>query len=177
MLPKYYYLFALPLLLFMGQAQASFSTHLTPAQIEADMQAHFPAKEYAAVARVELHNPRVNLSSQVAGIKIALTLSAKMAGQKEKEGKVVLQAGLNYKPASGELFLIDPELLDLEMPLVNGDLTEEIRSTVINMLRNIIPLIRIYRVKESDLNHSLDKSTLKTYSVTDGRLNLEFGFK
>jgi hypothetical protein len=177
MLPKYYYLVALSLLLVMSQAQASFTTQLTPAQIEADMQSHFPAKEYAAVARVELLYPRVDLSSQESGITIHLTLLAKMAGQKEKEGKVVLHTGLNYKPASGELFLVDPELVDLEMPFVNGDLMEEIKSTVVNMLRNIIPLIRIYRVKESDLNHSLDKSTLKTYSVADDRLNLEFGFK
>lgn len=163
--------------LFFAQAQAAFYTEVTEAQMASAMRFHFPAKEYASVARVELDYPQVSLSRDKGAIDITLILYVMMAGQERREGSVSLRADLSYKPASGELYLTAPKLMTMEVAGVKSDLKPALRENVNTVLQNVIPLIRIYRVKETDLNHSLDKSTLKSSLVDDGVLKLEFGFK
>lgn len=165
------------LVLLAGQVLAAFHTQVSEAQITKAMRLHFPAKEYATVARVELDYPQVSLSREKGFIDIRLSLSAVMAGKGEREGTVTLRAGLSYKPASGELYLSAPQLTALEVKGINGELKQALSENVDMVLQNVIPLIRIYQVNEKDLNHSLDKSTLKSFQVEDGELKLEFGFK
>ena len=84
---------------------------------------------------------------------------------------------LCYKATSDVLELNIPLIDQFEMPKVNMKMFRDLREIIEAILKNSLPLVRIYKLEERDMNHSLAKSTLKTVHFEDHRIGLEFAFK
>ncbi len=97
-------------------------------------------------------------------------------GEGVYKGSATILLGLRYKSTLGGLFFNQPRIKQFEMPGVNEKIAADLQDIVDVMGKNALPLVRIFTVKEQDLNHSLTKSQLKSFVVEDGSLHLEFGF-
>lgn len=169
-----------PLLMLLGLAgnvQAAFDTSLTDVQLQGVLQGHFPLREYAVIARINLQAPRVMLEKGRQEIILHIPLEANIIGDTLHQGHVVVAVGLNYQPSSGGLYLGQPRVQQFSIPGVDSTVVAELREYVVNIVRGALSLVQIYTVREQDLNHSLAKSALKQFTVEDGRLRLEFGFQ
>lgn len=179
LLHRYIRFSLLSLLFYLVSAPvwATFTTSLSATQVQSVLQMHFPVREYTTGARVSLHDPEVRLTHGAENMTLLIPVEVNIPGEELRHGQATVTVGLSYLAASGELFLRDPRLQRLEIPHVAADLKQELATTVSILLAKALPLVRIYTVREQDLNHSLDKSALKSAIVEDDRLRLEFGFK
>lgn len=158
-------------------ALSAFVTELSETQIQTVLQPHFPINEYASFARVTLREPKVHLSQNARKLTLVIAVDANVAGDALRRGHMNIAVGLSYRPASGGLYLANPRLQQLDMPGVPSALVTELEAMVEKMAINFLPLVRVYKLKKEDLNHSLAKSQLKSYTIEQGRLTLEFGFE
>lgn len=165
------------ILVFPVNAWSAFKTKLTSTQIQNSMVQHFPIREYAAFARITLQLPDVNLSKGVKELVLIMPIDANIPGQDLRQGHAQIGVFIEYNPADGGLYLSDPRIIKFEMPSIDKDTYKEIVSTLDNLFKNSLPLIQIYKVEESDLNHSLSKSVLKYFTIDEGHMNIEFGFE
>ena len=158
-------------------ARSAFVTELSETQIQTALQFHFPVSEYATFARVTLREPKVRLLNNAHNLMLVIAVDANVVGDALRRGHINIAVGLSYKPASGGLYLLSPRLQQFEMQGVSPALVAELKTTIEKMAINFLPLVQIYKLKEKDLNHSLAKSLLKSYTIEQGRLILEFGFE
>jgi len=157
-------------------AHAAFVVDLPDTRMQGVLQNYFPISEYAAFARVSMDVPQVRLSRANKDIVLVVPIVAKVMGGDVHKGRVTMLLGLSYKPAHGGLYLDQPRIKQFEISGVSEKIAADLREIVDIMSKNAFPLVRIYTVKERDLNHSLAKSELKSFTIRDGHLQLEFGF-
>ena len=74
------------------------------------------------------------------------------------------------------LYLSNPHLIKFNMPNISKQMSKDLKEKVTTICLNSLPLIQIFKIKESALNHSLAKSVLKSYSVNNGFIDFIFGF-
>ncbi len=169
----------LPLLLvccLATPASAGVRAQLTTAQLAASVQAIFPLREYSLGARLVLQAPEVHLDAEVQRIVLSLPVVASVPGEVRHHGRLVVSAGLAYKPPTGEAFFGQPRLRLLEMAGVTAAQRESFAASLLDVLTETLPLVRVWRVTERELNHSLEKSRLKAWRVQGEILQLEIGF-
>lgn len=157
-------------------AYATFVTGLSNVQMQSVLENYFPVNEYAAFARVSLHNPQVRLQKGEKNVVLIVPVVARVAGETEHRGHATIQVGLTYKPLTGGLYFSQPRIQQFDMPSVDEKMLADLHEIVDSMAQNSLPLIQVYQVKERDLNHSLAKSALKSLVIEDGHLRLVFGF-
>ena len=167
----------LVLLSFASASQAAFVTNLTDIHVQAALQNYFPLREYASIARIVLQEPKVQLEKGSVDIVLMIPVEAKITGDVLHQGHITMLVNVNYQPASGDLFLDNPRLQQFEMPGLDAKLLADLREIIVAMGKTALPLVRIYKVKKEDLNHSLAKSALKEFKIEENQLRLEFGFK
>lgn len=157
-------------------SHAAFETQLTATQLQSVLQVYFPLQEYTAIARVALQEPKVSLRKGTKSIVLVIPVDVNITDSGIHHGRVWVELGLSYKPSSGSLYLSKPRVQKLEMPTVAKAMRAKLQAIIETVGENAFPVVRIYKVKEEYLNHSLAKSVLKNASIGDGRLDLEFGF-
>lgn len=160
-----------------GVSQAAFKTSLSDVHVQSVLQNYFPLKEYAAIARVTMQEPKVQMGANNKNIVLMIPVDANIIGDAMHRGHITVLVGLSYKATSGGLYLNNPRIDQFEMPNVKKKMIGELREFIEAILKNSLPLVRIYKLKERDMNHSLAKSTLKTVRFEDHRIGLEFAFK
>jgi hypothetical protein len=160
-----------------GNAWSAYATSLSDNHIQSVLAQHFPVREYATVARITLREPQVRLTTGVDDLVLIIPLDVNIPGQELQQGHVTVLTSISYKAASGELYLHNPRIQSLKMAQLPAALLEDLRVDLEAVVKNVLPIVRIYQLKERDLNHSLAKSALKSAVIDDGRLMLEFGFQ
>jgi len=137
---------------------------------------YFPLREYSAAARLTLSEPVVILRQGADKLQLDIPVVASIPGEGRKRGQVVVDVGLHYKPSTGELFLGDPKIRDFDMKDIADETRKIFRASLSDILIKTLPLVRIHRVREQDLNHSLSMSEMKSMHVEDGRVRVSIGF-
>jgi hypothetical protein len=173
------YLFVLyiaSIFLFSPNAWSAYKTSLSDTHIQSALVRHFPIREYAAFARVTLHEPQVILSRDSREILLIIPVDAKIPGPTLKKGHARIAVKISYRPGNGGLYLNSPRVVEFEMPNIPKTLDKELKAKITTICLNSLPLIQIYKLNEKVLKHSLAKSTLKSYSIKDGSISLVFGF-
>lgn len=165
------------IMVFPLSAWSAFITKLTDKQIQSAMIQHFPIREYAAFARITLNLPDVLLSKGKKELVLMMPVDANIPDQPLRQGHAQVGVFLEYNPSNGGLYLSDPRIIKFEMPSISKKMHKDIESILDNIFKNSIPLIRIYKVDESDLNHSLSMSVLKFFNIDNGLINFEVGFE
>ncbi len=158
-------------------SQAAFKISLTDIHVQSVLQAYFPIREYTTIARVSLQDPKVRLTKNSENIVLVIPVDANVSDGRMYRGYVRFLLGVSYKPFSGSLYLNNPRIQRLDIPGVDIDMLMELQEIVETIGKNTFPLVRIYKVNEQDLNHSLAKSVLKVFKVVEGQLKVEIGFK
>jgi hypothetical protein len=169
--------FVMVLMLLPLAAQATFVTKLSETHVQTVLQGYFPLREYAAFARVSLHEPQVQFQKGNDEIILVIPVEANISGGDLRRGHATMVVGLSYQSANGGVYLQRPRLRDLQIPGVTPRMLADLKVIVEGIGKNSLPLVRIFQVNERELNHSLAKSELKSYELEDGRLKLLFGFK
>lgn len=164
------------ILLFPVTAWSSYKTSLSDTHIQSALVKHFPIREYAAFARVTLHEPAVILSRNSKELLLVIPVDANIPGEPQRQGHARVAVKISYKPGNGGLYLFNPQVIKLEMPNVSKMMNKKLKEEIATICLSSLPLIQIFKIKESALNHSLDKSVLKSYSIKDGFVGLVFGF-
>ena len=164
-------------LLFPVTAWSSYKTSLSDTHIQSALVKHFPIREYAAFARVTLHEPQVILSRNSKKLFLVIPVDVNFPDQPQRQGHARIAVKISYKPSNGGLYLVNPQVIKLEMPNISKIMNKNLKEEIATICLNSLPLIQIFKIKESALNHSLDKSVLKSFSIKDGFVGLVFGFK
>lgn len=168
------------LLIILGtpvNAWSAFNTTLTNTQIQNSMVQHFPLREYAAFARITLNIPDIILTKGAKEVVLMIPVDVNIPDQALQQGHAQVGVFIGYNPSNGGLYFSDPRIIKFEMPSVSKKIYKDLYSTLDNIFKNTLPLIQIYKINESDLNHSLHKSVLKYFSIDDGKMSLEVGFE
>ena len=163
-------------LLLPAIAWPAFETKLSDTHIQSTLVKHFPIREYAAFARITLHEPQVILSRDSKDIFLVIPVDANITDQPQRQGHARVAVAVSYKPGSGGLYLANPRLMKFEMPQVSKTIRKDLEAQISTICLSSLPLIQIFRIAESSLNHSLSKSTLKSYSIEDNFMKLMIGF-
>lgn len=158
-------------------ARAAYFTTLTNTYVDSVLAKYFPQREYTASARVTLHKPEVVLTKGVGKIILMIPIDAKIPDQPLHQGHVKTTVTIVYNPANGGVYLSNPRIIKYEMPDVSSSNNKDLEPELDIILKNALPLIRIYQLNESDVNHSLDKSVMKSFSIGNDSIKVEFGFK
>lgn len=157
-------------------ASAAYRARLPAAQVAAAAQAIFPLREYSLAARLLLKSPQLQLDAEAQRIVLEVPVVASVPGEARRHGRLIVSTGLAYRPPSGEVFLGLPRLQSLEMEGVSPSQRRVFAASLLDVLTETLPLVRVLQVTEHDLNHSLAKSLLKAWRVEDGALHIEIGF-
>jgi len=171
-----YPLFICLALLFPAKVFAAYSFTVDSARIHSALLMYFPLREYSAAARLTLSEPVVILRQGADKLQLDIPVVASIPGEGRKRGQVVVDVGLHYKPSTGELFLGDPKIRDFDMKDIADETRKIFRASLSDILIKTLPLVRIHRVREQDLNHSLSMSEMKSMHVEDGRVRVSIGF-
>jgi hypothetical protein len=169
-------LFIASIFLFPANAWSAYKTRLSDTHVQSSLVRHFPIREYAAFARVTLHEPQVILSRDSKELLLIIPVDANIPDQSQKKGHARIAVNVSYRPGNGGLYLNNPRVVEFEMPNISKSMAKQLKTKITTICLNSLPLIQIYQLKEKDLNHSLAKSALKSYSVMDGSISLVFGF-
>lgn len=167
----------LVMLSFSGATEAAFEIKLSETHVQSILQNYFPLREYATIARVTLQEPIVQLKKENNDIVLMIPVNASVIGDALHQGHIRVLVGLDYKPSSGGVYLNNPRVDQYEIPTVEKAMSNELREFIETILKNALPLVQIFQLKEKDLNHSLEKSELKRVDVEDLHVKLVFGFK
>jgi hypothetical protein len=168
--------FIASIFLFPVNAWSAYKTRLSDTHIQSSLVRHFPIREYAAFARVTLHEPQVVLSRDSKELLLVIPIDANIPDQSQKRGHARIAVKVSYRPGNGGLYLNNPRVVKFEMPNISKNMAKQLKVKITTICLNSLPLIQIYKLKEKDLNHSLAKSILKSYSVRNGSVSLVFGF-
>lgn len=165
------------LLALPGIAWSAYYTTLPNTYIDRVLEKYFPQREYTASARVTLHKPEVSLTRGAKEIILMIPIDASIPGQPMHQGHAKTAVTIIYNPANGGVYLSNSKIINFEMPGVSPSLHKSLNSELDTILKNALPLIRIYQLDESDLNHSLAKSKLRSFSIDNDKIKIEFGFE
>jgi len=168
--------FIASLFLFPANVWSAFKTSLSDTHIQSALVKHFPIREYAAFTRITLHEPQVILSRDSKDLLLIIPVDANIPDQSQKKGHARVAVNVSYRPGNGGLYLINPRVIEFEMPQVSNKMNKDLKSKIATICLNSLPLIHIFKLEEKDLKHSLAKSNLKSYSIKDGSMGLTFGF-
>lgn len=164
------------MLLVPAVAWSAFKTKLSDTHIQSALVKHFPLREYAAFAKVSLHEPQVILSRESKDLLLVIPVDANIPDQPVKQGHARVAVKVSYKPGNGGLYLSSPRVIKFDMPHVSKTMNKDLKNKVDEICQNSLPLVQIYKVMEKSLNHSLAKSVLKSFTIKDHYLGLVFGF-
>ncbi len=137
---------------------------------------YFPLREYSAAVRLTLAEPTVILKRGADNLQLDIPLVASISGEGQRRGRLVVDIGLHYKASTGELFLGTPRIRDFKMQDISDEYRKVFHDRLADVLQTTLPLVRIYRLHEKDLNHSLSMSKLKSLHIEDGRVRVSIGF-
>ena len=163
-------------LLIPAKAFASYSFSVTGNQIQKALFIYFPLNEYAMSTRLTLYDPVVTLKQGASHLQLVISVKASISGEGRRRGRVVVDVGLHYKSSTGELFLGYPKLRSLEMEELTDERRTSLRESLSDVLIKTLPMVRIYRVHEKDLNHTLLKSEITATRIENGVLRVTIGF-
>ena len=157
-------------------AWSAYKTNLSDTHIQSSLARHFPIREYAVFARVTLHEPQVILTHDSKDLLLIIPIDTNIPDQSEKRGHARIAVNMSYKPENGGLYLINPRVIEFQMPQISNEMSNELKAKISTICMNSLPLVQIYKLKVKNLNHSLAKSALKSFYIEDGSISLVFGF-
>jgi hypothetical protein len=153
------------------------TVRLTAPEIQADLNHRFPFEKRQLILAAKFSEPTVSIDSATNRVKLGFSTNVSALGLKAVSGRTEGTGAVRYEPTSGEIFLVSPEVNVTGFELAG--LPEQYRNPVGNLLAEALKeyLIKtpIYKLKDKDYMLFSLRRSLKSISVKDGALELEFG--
>ena len=162
---------AIVLLLLLAGCSAPFRATVTLGEDEIARKVAplFPLKRSAIVASIELNHPRVLFEEGTDRIGVELDAIATVM-EEERAGTAAVLGHLRYRAETGEFFLVDPEVVRLDIPDLPEEHREPIRIATSAVVRAALPSIPVHRVENAS-----QKAFIKSVDVKDRRVLVELG--
>jgi hypothetical protein len=142
---------------------------LTKDELERRLSARFPIEKRALIAAVQLDHPRVLFERGTDRIGFELDATASVLDE-TRAGKASVLGRLRYDPASGQFFLIEPELVSFEIPDLPEEHREPIRQAASLVLEATLPAIPVHQIDDAS-----KRAFIKSVKVQDQTVRVELG--
>ncbi len=162
------------LCLHLATAQAmAFTKMLTAAELQAQVAGLFPLQKLTPFMTVTLSDPRVVLDDKSDRIGVELSIATDALGGIASKARGLIDGQLHYESATGEFFLLKPEVRRLHVENIPELYQSDIRMIADEIAKEAFTQIPIYTLKEDDPHQALARSYLKSATVRNGKLVLE----
>ena len=151
----------------------AYTVALTKQQVQDAIKAYFPVKHVTPFATLTLSRPVVSLDPISNRIGLAFSMTADVSGLMIGKGKGMIDGDLEYRQKSGAFYLHAPNIKRFEINELPADIAAPVRQALQGLMRQSLPLILVYKLKDDDLNQMLAKSMLSSVTVRNGKLILE----
>ncbi len=164
---------------YLFMTEEGFVYRISEGQIRSKMSEKLPlTKAYLYVFEVTLDNPRVELIEGTdrvkAGIDVGLNLL--IGGQDEPLGGTVdASSGIRYVPETGQFFLTDPHVEDLEIDGVPAAYAIQLNSVLTTALTEYYQSRPIYSIEGKETKDVLARLLLKDVTVENKKLVIRLG--
>jgi hypothetical protein len=151
---------------------------LTADEIQKKLDDAFPITErYLLVFELTLADPEVQLTegSDRIGFGLSARTNVRVDG-KDVMGRALMSAALKYRAEKGALFLADPRVESLKMPVLPGEYEDDVLVAANLAAGKYLKDYQVYKLDPSDFNQRMAKSFLKDVVVREGSVKLIFGF-
>jgi len=165
--------FAMFFYLVQCTVAAAYTVELTRAEVQEAVAEHFPVRHITPFVMLTAHDPQISLEQKTNRIGLAFSLLANMPGILSGEGRVLIDGDLEYRPKTGEFYLRDPKIKNLELFGFPTEITSTIQQGLQQMMRQSLPVILVYKLKDDDLKQIMAKSVLSSVTINKGKLVLE----
>ena len=90
-------------------------------------------------------------------------------------GQLALDSVLDYNADTGEFYLVDPKIQELELADVPDNYQSLARQLAEQIVGRYLDRFAVYRLDPDDFEESLARLVLQNVAVTGGRLVLDIG--
>lgn len=149
-------------------------------QLTESISKHFPIqKKYAAIAEIELKNPRIvladgsnRITGQIdVGFRLPLEKSSNMLN-----GTISISGGLKYVSETHEFYLINPVLEHLDIQRIPEKQTDKAAKAITMVFTDFWAKRPIYTLHSSNGKELVAKYVLRNVSVENKELKVTLGF-
>lgn len=166
-------LFAVLFCLLRTTAAVAYTVELTRDEVQGAVEHYFPVEHATPHATLTLYRPVVFLEQRSNRIGLGFTLLADVPGIMTGKGQGAIDGDLEYRQETGEFYLHDPKIKSLDIEDFPPDVAASIRQAVQGLMRQSLPVILVYRLKDDDMGQKMTKRVLSSVAVRNGRLILE----
>lgn len=172
---KYIRSFFMAMLLYLlpCTVAVAYTVELTREEVQEVVAGHFPVKHVTPLVMLTAHNPQVSLKQKSGRIGLAVSVLANVPGILSGEGRALIDGDLEYRAKTGEFYLRDPKIKNLELYGFPADIIRSIRHVLQQMMRQSLPVMLVYKLQDDDLKQKMAKSVLSSVTVREGKLILE----
>ena len=151
---------------------------LTADEIQAKLDKAFPiTQRYLLVFELTLADPEVQLTegSDRIGFGLSASTNVRVDG-KDVMGRAIMSTALEYNAEKGALFLADPRVEGLKMPVLPEEYEDDVLVAANLAAGKYLKQYEVYKLKEADFKQRMAKAFLKDVVVRDGVVKLVFAF-
>jgi hypothetical protein len=165
---------ALGLLVAIGLVAYHFLTRVytievTEAQLQAALDKSFPVKEQYQLLSLTFSDPRVNLREGEDRIHFGVAVNASVPGLASGSGSGAVSGQVSYDPGSGQFFLREARLEDLQLPQLPEKYKAQVLDIASPALDQVLARTPIYQLGEDQM---IARMALRDVYVRGGRLNI-----
>ena len=133
----------------------------------------FPLVREDQLVRVRLHHPQVILAEHSDRIGLRISVDATAVEQFSVSGQTRVDGKLRFADDTGEFFLDDASIEELQIEGVPQLYADEIRQVADSVIRDVLRDRPIYSLGQMGESKRIMGSELKSVTVRDGKLIVE----
>jgi hypothetical protein len=141
-------------------------------ELQSRIEPSFPIEQELSLLHVALEHPRVVLEEHRDRIGIDLDVRAGL-GVFEKTGRIGVTGRLTYDPDVATVYLVDPEIAQLEIPGLDEERTGKVKEVIARALSTGLARIPIHTL-EGPAEVKV-RPLLRSVTVQGGRVLVELG--
>lgn len=146
---------------------------LDRADVQRRVERLFPVVRADELVSVRLHHPRVILTAHSNRIGLGLRIDATAAEQFSVSGHVTVDGVLRFAGPSGDFYLDDADVKDLQVDGIPTPYLDQIRRLADGVLRDLLRDHPIYTLGQLGEAKRFMGSEIKSIKVRDGKMVVE----
>jgi len=151
----------------------AYTLELTDQQLQGVVETFFPFKQQSPFTELTLSQPAIQLDPKSNRVGLAVSVDIGMQGVSVGKGRGLLDGELEYRADTGEFYLRDPKLKQIQLDRLRPQYHELVKGLVNNLAYQTFPFILVYQLKDDDIKQILLKNTLQSVKVQQGKLVLK----
>ena len=162
-----------PVTQLANASDMNFIITLDRPDLQRRIERMFPIVREDQLVRVRLHHPQVILAEHSNRIGLRISVDATAVEQLSVSGLTRVDGMLRYSGDTGEFFLDDASVEELQIEGVPQLYADEIRQVADNVIRDVLHDQPIYSLGQMGESKRIMGSELKSVTVRDGKLIVE----